>query len=164
MRGRADSTPHRLKRLAFLIHLQFRHTLNRVAGPVRGSGSGIGTPEKCSDRGQIRNLPLNRPAVWRSAYPTATLSLRLVRSTLRDLSTSTSGSIISGASAETANPQRRLDASPIPSNHPWHHDSTGVAVDLDVLDPAHFRPLLFNKPGVAEDTFAGIPQGRMRLE
>jgi hypothetical protein len=27
-----------------------------------------------------------------------------------------------------------------------------------------FSPLLFNKPGVAEDTFAGIPQGRMRLE
>jgi arginase len=39
-----------------------------------------------------------------------------------------------------------------------------VHFDLDVLDPAHFRPLLFNKPGVAEDTFAGIPQGRMRLE
>jgi arginase len=39
-----------------------------------------------------------------------------------------------------------------------------VHFDLDVLDPAYFRPLLFNKPGVAEDAFAGIPQGRMRLE
>jgi arginase len=39
-----------------------------------------------------------------------------------------------------------------------------VHFDLDVLDPAHFRPLLFNKPDVAEETFAGIPQGRMRLE
>jgi arginase len=39
-----------------------------------------------------------------------------------------------------------------------------VHFDLDVLDPALFRPLLFNKPDVAEDTFAGIPQGRMRPE
>jgi arginase len=35
---------------------------------------------------------------------------------------------------------------------------------LDVLDPAHFAPLLFNRPSVTEDIFAGIPQGRMRLD
>jgi arginase len=39
-----------------------------------------------------------------------------------------------------------------------------VHFDLDVLDPAHFAPLLFNRPSVTEDIFAGIPQGRMRLD
>ena len=39
-----------------------------------------------------------------------------------------------------------------------------VHFDLDVLDPAHFRPLLFNKPSIPEDAFEGIPQGRMRLD
>lgn len=39
-----------------------------------------------------------------------------------------------------------------------------VHFDLDVLDPAHFSPLLFNKPGVPVGTFDGIVQGRMRLE
>lgn len=39
-----------------------------------------------------------------------------------------------------------------------------VHFDLDVLDPAHFSPLLFNKPNVPEGTFDGIERGRMRLE
>lgn len=39
-----------------------------------------------------------------------------------------------------------------------------VHFDLDVLDPAHFSPLLFNRPDAATDAFAGIEQGRMRLE
>ena len=39
-----------------------------------------------------------------------------------------------------------------------------VHLDLDVLDPAHFRPLLFNKPSIPEDAFEGILQGRMRLD
>ena len=39
-----------------------------------------------------------------------------------------------------------------------------VHFDLDVLDPAHFSPLLFNRPGVPKGTFDGIVQGRMRLE
>lgn len=36
-----------------------------------------------------------------------------------------------------------------------------VHFDLDVLDPARFRAVLFNKPGLPPDAFAGIPQGRM---
>lgn len=36
--------------------------------------------------------------------------------------------------------------------------------DLDVLDPAYFSPLLFNRPDAAEGTFAGVEQGRMTLE
>lgn len=39
-----------------------------------------------------------------------------------------------------------------------------VHFDLDVLDPAHFSPLLFNKPGVPDDTFEGTAQGAMQLE
>jgi len=39
-----------------------------------------------------------------------------------------------------------------------------VHFDLDVLDPAHFSPLLFNRPGAPEDAFDGIVQGTMRLE
>ncbi|WP_203416410.1 hypothetical protein, partial [Paracoccus sp. MKU1] len=39
-----------------------------------------------------------------------------------------------------------------------------VHFDLDVLDPSHFSPLLFNRPDAATDAFAGIEQGRMRLE
>lgn len=39
-----------------------------------------------------------------------------------------------------------------------------VHFDLDVLDPAHFSPLLFNRPDVPEGAFDGIEQGRMRLE
>lgn len=39
-----------------------------------------------------------------------------------------------------------------------------IHFDLDVLDPAHFSPLLFNKPGVPKTTFDGIVQGTMKLE
>lgn len=39
-----------------------------------------------------------------------------------------------------------------------------VHFDLDALDPAHFSPLLFNRPDAPEGAFAGIEQGRMRLE
>jgi arginase len=39
-----------------------------------------------------------------------------------------------------------------------------VHFDLDVLDPAHFSPLLFNRPDAPDDAFAGIVQGTMRLE
>lgn len=39
-----------------------------------------------------------------------------------------------------------------------------VHFDLDVLDPAYFSPLLFNRPDAPEGTFAGIEQGQMRLE
>ncbi len=39
-----------------------------------------------------------------------------------------------------------------------------VHFDLDVLDPAHFSPLLFNRPDAPEDAFAGVVQGTMRLE
>lgn len=39
-----------------------------------------------------------------------------------------------------------------------------VHFDLDVLDPAHFSPLLFNNPGVPENAFEGIVQGTMKLE
>lgn len=39
-----------------------------------------------------------------------------------------------------------------------------VHFDLDVLDPAYFSPLLFNRPDAPEGAFAGIEQGRMRLE
>lgn len=39
-----------------------------------------------------------------------------------------------------------------------------VHFDLDVLDPADFSPLLFNRPGVPKGAFDGIEQGRMRLE
>ena len=38
-----------------------------------------------------------------------------------------------------------------------------VHFDLDVLDAAHFSPLLFNKPDQPEGTFDGIVQGTMRL-
>lgn len=36
-----------------------------------------------------------------------------------------------------------------------------VHFDLDVLDPALFRPLLFNRPGLGADAYAGVPRGRM---
>src|SRR3546814_1081609 len=39
-----------------------------------------------------------------------------------------------------------------------------VHFDLDVLDPAHFSPLLFNRPGMPEGAFDGIEQGRMQLD
>lgn len=39
-----------------------------------------------------------------------------------------------------------------------------VHFDLDVLDPAYFSPLLFNRPDTPAGAFAGIEQGRMRLE
>lgn len=39
-----------------------------------------------------------------------------------------------------------------------------VHFDLDVLDPAHFSSLLFNRPGMSEGAFDGIEQGRMQLE
>ena len=38
-----------------------------------------------------------------------------------------------------------------------------VHFDLDVLDPAGFRPLLFNKPDIPEGTWDGIAQGRMAM-
>lgn len=39
-----------------------------------------------------------------------------------------------------------------------------VHFDLDVLDPKTFAPLLFNKPDVPEETWKGIPQGKMQME
>jgi arginase len=36
-----------------------------------------------------------------------------------------------------------------------------VHFDLDVLDPSRFRPLLFNRPGLPADAYAGVPRGRM---
>lgn len=39
-----------------------------------------------------------------------------------------------------------------------------VHFDLDVLDAAHFSPLLFNKSDQPEGAFEGIVQGTMRLE
>lgn len=39
-----------------------------------------------------------------------------------------------------------------------------VHFDLDVLDPVHFSPLLFNKPDAPAGAFDGIEQGQMRLE
>lgn len=39
-----------------------------------------------------------------------------------------------------------------------------IHFDLDVLDPAHFSPLLFNKPDLPDDAFDGIPRGKMRLD
>lgn len=39
-----------------------------------------------------------------------------------------------------------------------------VHFDLDVLAPAHFSSLLFNKPGVPENTFDGIVRGTMKLQ
>jgi arginase len=39
-----------------------------------------------------------------------------------------------------------------------------VHFDLDVLDPAHFSPLLFNRPDVPARSFDGIVQGTMRFE
>ncbi len=39
-----------------------------------------------------------------------------------------------------------------------------VHFDLDVLDPAHFSPLLFNRPDMPAGGFDGIVQGTMRLE
>jgi len=38
-----------------------------------------------------------------------------------------------------------------------------VHFDLDVLDPAHFSPLLFNRPEQPTGAFDGIVQGTMRL-
>ena len=38
-----------------------------------------------------------------------------------------------------------------------------VHFDLDVLDPTHFSPLLFNRPEQPAGTFDGIVQGTMRL-
>lgn len=39
-----------------------------------------------------------------------------------------------------------------------------VHFDLDALDPAHFSPLLFNKPGLSDDAFDEVPTGEMRLD
>ncbi|NWA28657.1 arginase family protein [Pseudomonas gingeri] len=39
-----------------------------------------------------------------------------------------------------------------------------IHLDLDVLDPAFFRSLLFAKPNIPEDTFDGIAQGKMTIE
>ncbi len=36
-----------------------------------------------------------------------------------------------------------------------------IHFDLDVLDPAHFSPLLFNKPDLPDDALDGIPRGEM---
>lgn len=37
-----------------------------------------------------------------------------------------------------------------------------IHFDLDVLDPKQYGPLLFNKPGLPDDAYAGVPRGRMK--
>jgi arginase len=44
------------------------------------------------------------------------------------------------------------------------HRDIAVHFDLDVLDPAVFRPLTFNRPGLPADAFPGVPRGRMLPE
>ena len=39
-----------------------------------------------------------------------------------------------------------------------------IHFDLDVLDPEHFSPLLFNNPDLPEGRFDGVPRGEMRLD
>lgn len=39
-----------------------------------------------------------------------------------------------------------------------------IHFDLDVLDPAIFRPLNFNQPGLPADAYPGVPRGRMLPE
>jgi arginase len=39
-----------------------------------------------------------------------------------------------------------------------------IHFDLDVLDPASFRALLFNKPDSPPEFLAGVPRGRMKPE
>jgi arginase len=39
-----------------------------------------------------------------------------------------------------------------------------IHFDLDVLDPASFRAVLFNKPDSPSDFLAGVPRGRMKPE
>jgi arginase len=39
-----------------------------------------------------------------------------------------------------------------------------IHFDLDVLDPAVFRPLNFNEPGLPAGAYPGVPRGRMRPE
>ncbi|QND44417.1 arginase family protein (plasmid) [Rhizobium lusitanum] len=41
--------------------------------------------------------------------------------------------------------------------------NVAIHLDLDVLDPAQFRSLLFANPKAAPDAFAGIPQGKMPI-
>jgi arginase len=40
-------------------------------------------------------------------------------------------------------------------------EQVAVHFDLDALDPAQFRPLLFNKPNQPADFLAGVPRGRL---
>ncbi|RMO77663.1 Arginase/agmatinase/formiminoglutamase [Pseudomonas syringae pv. primulae] len=39
-----------------------------------------------------------------------------------------------------------------------------IHLDLDVLDPALFRSLLFAQPGIPADCFEGVAQGKMTIE
>lgn len=39
-----------------------------------------------------------------------------------------------------------------------------IHLDLDVLDPAFFRSLLFSRPDAPADAFAGIAQGKMTID
>lgn len=39
-----------------------------------------------------------------------------------------------------------------------------IHLDLDVLDPAMFRALLFTKPGTPDNAFEGIAQGRLTMQ
>lgn len=43
-------------------------------------------------------------------------------------------------------------------------DHLAIHFDLDVLDPATFSPLLFNRPDAPSGMFDDVPQGRMALE
>lgn len=45
-----------------------------------------------------------------------------------------------------------------------HIEHIAVHFDLDLLDPAVFRPLTFNRPGLPADAFPGVPRGRMLPE
>ena len=41
-------------------------------------------------------------------------------------------------------------------------EHVAVHFDLDVFDPALFRPLTFNNPGLPSDALSGVPRGRMQ--
>lgn len=123
---------------------QFEHAHAMVLGNLLGQGdpdfvAAVARPIKA---GNVMFLGLHHPGEW-EAGEMARLGLQTVSPTL--LAEQGSQPVLDWFKATGAT-------------------HLAIHLDLDVLDPTLFRALLFAKPGIADDAFAGVAQGELSME
>lgn len=123
---------------------QFQHAHAMVLGNLLGQGDAafVEHVPRPIETGKVLYVGLRDPTRWEAA------SMKRL-----DLASVSPGGLAQHGSRPVLDWLRSTGASRL-----------AVHFDLDVLDPARFRALLFARPDVPADTFDGIAQGRLSME